>query len=198
MKVGLFRVARPAGAVRNVVKTLGQIVVVWGFALGFLPWVAVTVEDAVGFPRWGWSGRIVLGVVVFAAGSAVGLWSAWVMATVGRGTPVPFDAARELVVVGPYRIVRNPMAVSAIIQTFGVALLDGSAATALLAVGGGVVWHTVIRPPEERFLAARFDLPYDDYRAAVRCWVPRLTPYSPADGMPLVQPANSRRMPSGS
>lgn len=174
----LYRVARPAGPVANLVKTLVQMVVVWIFALGFLPWLAVQVEDAVGVPRWDWSGRVALGAVVFAVGSATGITSAWVMATVGRGTPVPFDAARELVVRGTYRYIRNPMAVSAITQMVGVAAVAGSGATLLIAVGGALVWNYGIRPSEERFLAVHFGAPYDAYRAAVRCWVPRLRPYS--------------------
>lgn len=173
----LYRIARPAGPVANLAKTLVQLVVVWGFALGVLPWLAVQVEDAVGVARWGWPGCHVLGAVIFAAGSALGLYSAWVMATAGQGTPVPFDAARELVVRGPYRFVRNPMAVSAIVQTIGVAAAYGSAATLGLALGGAVLWHVGIRPSEERFLVARFGEPYKAYRAAVRCWVPRGTGY---------------------
>ncbi|HMG40224.1 MAG TPA: isoprenylcysteine carboxylmethyltransferase family protein [Acidimicrobiales bacterium] len=167
------RVARPAGPAANVAKTVLQIVVVWGFALGALPWLAVQAEDAVGVARWDWPGRHVLGAVVLVAGSSLGLVSAWVMATVGRGTPVPFDAARELVVVGPYRVVRNPMAVSAAVQMVGVAIAYGSAATLALAVGGAVLWNVAIRPGEERFLAERFGRSYEAYRAAVRCWVPR-------------------------
>ena len=169
----LFRVARRSGPAWNLVKTLVQIVVVWGFALGLLPWLAVAAEDASGVPRRQWPGRVPLGIVVFLLGSAVGIACAWLMATVGQGTPVPFDAARKLVVAGPYRYVRNPMAVSATVQMTGVALLYGSAATLVLAVGGGVLWHVVIRPGEERFLADRFGEPYEAYRAAVRCWVPR-------------------------
>lgn len=178
MTVRLYRVARRAGPVANLAKTLVQLIVVWGFALGLLPWLAVEAEDAAGVARWDWPGWHVLGVAVFAAGSALGLASAWVMATVGQGTPVPFDAARELVVRGPYRTVRNPMAVSAIGQMVGVAAMYGSAATLLLAAGGAVLWHVGIRPSEERFLAARFGAPYEAYRSAVRCWVPRRSPYS--------------------
>ena len=39
------------------------------------------------------------------------------MAVTGRGTPLPFDAARDLVVSGPYRLVRNPMVVAGLTQS---------------------------------------------------------------------------------
>lgn len=176
LRASLFRVARPASTAVYVTRTLIQVVVVWSFALGLLPWLAVTAESAAGVPRWGWAGRAWLGGLLFAAGSAAGLASAWCMAVVGRGTPVPFDAAQRLVVAGPYRVVRNPMAVSAVAQTIGVAVALGSAATGVLAVGGGVLWNVAIRPSEERFLAEQFGQEYERYREALRCWVPRWPP----------------------
>jgi protein-S-isoprenylcysteine O-methyltransferase Ste14 len=42
---------------------------------------------------------------------------------------------------------------------------------------GVLVWQFVLRPVEERDLAARFGAAYEAYRRAVRCWWPRLTPF---------------------
>lgn len=168
----LFRVAKPATATRHVLATAGQVVVVWGFALGLLPALTVAAEDALDIPRWTATARALPAAALFAVGSAVGLTSAWIMATRGKGTPIPFDAAAELVVVGPYRYVRNPMAVSAIVQMLGVACAYGSAGCVVLAIGGGVVWHVVIRPPEERFLADRFGEAYERYRTTTKLWIP--------------------------
>jgi protein-S-isoprenylcysteine O-methyltransferase Ste14 len=176
--VPLFRAARDAGPVANLVKTAGQIVVVWTFALVALPTFVVWIERRAGLWRWRWSDRLVVGVAILIAASAVGLASAWVMATLGRGTPVPFDAARELVIAGPYRVIRNPMATSAVVQIIGVAVIRGSPLTLALAVVSGVGWHLAMRPPEERFLAERFGPAYEVYRRNVRCWLPRWPPYS--------------------
>lgn len=189
----LFRAARPASPGWNVAKTLVQIVVVWGFALGLLPAITVTAEDLLDVPRWGWDGRVPFGIALFLAGSTCGLTSAWLMATIGEGTPVPFDAARTLVVAGPYRVIRNPMAVSAINQLLGIAAALGSAGCVVLAIGGGVVWHLGIRPSEERYLAASFGAPYERYRAAVRCWIPRWPPYVGPSGAPMSRRDPGRR-----
>jgi len=172
-----FRVARPATPARNVAKTGVQIVAVWGFALGVLPALAVRVDAHLGLPRWRARARVPAGVALFTMGSAIGLRSAWVMAHVGKGTPIPFDAARDLVVVGPYRVIRNPMVVSAITQATGIAVALGSPTTATIPVAGIVLWNRYLRPPEEQFLAERFGEPYERYRAAVRCWVPTWPPY---------------------
>jgi len=48
------------------------------------------------------------------------------MAVLGNGTPLPAATARRLVIGGPYRFVRNPMAVAGLVQTVGVGLWTGS------------------------------------------------------------------------
>jgi protein-S-isoprenylcysteine O-methyltransferase Ste14 len=177
--VRTFRVARPTSRRRLAAKTGGQIVVVWGFALVVLPAVAARVEQRLGLPRLRRRGRIPLGLSLLVAGSATGLASAWFMAEEGKGTPIPFDAASRLVVVGPYRIVRNPMAVSAIAQSTGVALLLGSPLAGLIPASGAVLWNRLIRPAEEDFLAEQFGDDYHRYQDRVRCWVPTWPPYRP-------------------
>jgi len=114
-----------------------------------------------------------VGVTLVAVGSGFGLASAWCMATRGEGTPLPMDAASRLVIAGPYRWVRNPMALCGVAQEAGIAVAVGSPAVAAMALAGGLLWQFVIRPPEEAFLAARFGDEYDRYRREVPLWVPR-------------------------
>lgn len=160
-----------------MIKTSGQIVAVWSFALVALPAVARRVDRVLGLRPWRWRRHRALGTVLLLAGSALGFSSASVMARRGKGTPVPFDAARELVVAGPYRVVRNPMVIGGITQSAGVAVLLGSTSACVLPVGGIVLWSRVLRPPEERFLVERFGEPYERYRRAVPLWRPTWTPY---------------------
>src|SRR5438552_3638333 len=50
------------------------------------------------------------GWLLIAAGTALYFASAfWGFAVRGKGTPLPLDPPKKLVVEGPYRIVRNPM-----------------------------------------------------------------------------------------
>jgi protein-S-isoprenylcysteine O-methyltransferase Ste14 len=43
---------------------------------------------------------------------------------------------------------------------------------------GAALWQFLARPWEERDLEMRFGDQYRKYRDAVRCWLPRLSPYA--------------------
>jgi protein-S-isoprenylcysteine O-methyltransferase Ste14 len=161
----MFREARPAGPAWNVTKTLLQTCVFWGVFLFVVPWALGGRGAFAPQPR--------LGVALFAVASAVGLASAWTMATRGEGTPLPLDHPRRLVVTGPYRVVRNPMAVAGLAQGWAVGLFLGSYVVLAYCLAGAVVWHFGVRPFEERHLLATFGGEYEDYRRRVRCWLPR-------------------------
>ena len=83
----------------------------------------------------------------------------------------------ELVIAGPYRYLRNPMAFGGLGVGFAIGVHNGSWGTLAYAVAGGAIWHAIARPMEERDLAERFGASYEHYRANVHCWLPRLTPY---------------------
>ena len=160
-------------------KTLAQTVVFWGGFLFVLPRIVFGVETAVGGEAWRVAGGAsqVVGVVLFTLCGTLGLTSGFLMASRGHGTPLPLDAPRVLVVAGPYRFVRNPMAIGGIGQGVAVGLMLGSPAVLLYALAGAFVWHGVARPWEERDLEDWFGEPYRAYRRAVRCWWPRRRPY---------------------
>ena len=84
-------------------------------------------------------------------------------------------------VSGPYRHLRNPMAVAGIAQGVAVGVVLGSPAVVLYALLGGPVWHVLVCPWEEADLESRFGAPYRRYRAAVRCWLPRFPGYQAED-----------------
>ncbi|MFB9376757.1 methyltransferase family protein [Kineococcus gynurae] len=177
----LYRLARPASAGRHLRATFGWMVLVWFLALVALPVVVTTGERWLGIARVEIPGAPVWAAVVLVPASLIGIRCATVMAR-GEGTPVPFDAAARLVVEGPYRFVRNPMAVTGIAQTVGVALLLGSPGYFLVPPVGALVWHVVIRPSEERFLERCFGQAYRDYRDRVPLWVPRRRPLPRSGG----------------
>ena len=114
----------------------------------------------------------IAGMVVGAIGAALALWCIFTFATIGQGTPAPFDPPRKLVIRGPYRIVRNPMYIGAALALAGAALFYKS--TSLLIYGGVflLVCHLFVISYEEPTLRRSFGADYEAYRQRVRRWWP--------------------------
>lgn len=173
-----FRTADPdATRSRHVAATTLQIIVFWGLFLGVFPVLIASAEH-----RWQLhpampgplvTASVVSGLVVLVLASALGIASAAAMSTKGAGTPLPSASANRLVVAGPYRSVRNPMALAGITQGVAVGLLLGSWMVVVYALAGSIVWNCIVRPLEEADLEERFGDDFRRYAARVRCWVPR-------------------------
>lgn len=186
-----FRQARPRSTPsRHMAATLAQIVVFWGICLSVIPLVLALLEQ-----RWGLAMALpsalpAAGVVLFVLASSLGLWSAVAINVKGDGTPLPSAMPNRLVIAGPYRVVRNPMAVSGIVQGVAIGLMLSSWLVIVYAVLGSLVWNYAIRPWEEADLEARFGNDYRRYRDDVRCWVPR---HLGRPATPAAPPATTRR-----
>lgn len=158
----------------HLAATLAQIAVFWGVCLGVVPLLLAMLEQ-----RWGLALDLPqaapsAGAVLFVLASSLGLWSAAAINVKGDGTPLPAAMPNRLVTAGPYRVIRNPMAVSGIAQGVAVGLVLSSWLVVVYAVLGSLVWNYAIRPWEEADLEARFGDDYRHYRDQVRCWVPLL------------------------
>jgi len=169
-----------AGPARHLAATALQAGLFWGLLLGVVPLFIAMLEA-----RWGLAVAVPEGLSMWTRGAgfvllvlatSLGIASAAALATRGDGTPLPSAMPNRLVVAGPYRVVRNPMAVAGIAQGVAVGLLLSSWLVVGYAVAGALLWHLLVRPPEEADLEARFGEPYRRYRDAVRCWAPRLRP----------------------
>ena len=191
----MFRKAAATSTNWIVIKTLTQIAVVWTVILVIFPYFITHVEDKLGIPRLHFQFQSPVALALFVGLSSIGVYSAYIMSKIGRGTPLPLDHAIELVVAGPYRFVRNPMAVSGVGQGLMVALFLGSPLVAIYALMGSAIWQFIFRPLEEDDLAVRFGKEYESYKREVKCWIPRLTAYQ-IEG--TADSSNSIASPSGS
>jgi len=174
---GMFRASKESSSKWIVFKTFVQIIVVWSIILVIFPYLITIVEDKLGIWRLSFPFQRSLAIVLFATVSSLGVYAAYIMSKIGKGTPLPLDHARNLVVDGPYRYVRNPMAVSGIGQGLAVALYLGSPLVLLYALMGSLIWQLIFRPLEEDDLRRRFGTEYENYCKNVKCWIPRLKPY---------------------
>jgi len=113
-----------------------------------------------------------LGLLPIAAGFCIYLWCAWDFATFGRGTPLPLDPPKELVVRGLFRYARNPMYVGVLLAIFGQALWFTSAVILGYGLAVAVGFHLMVILYEEPVLRAKFGASYEQYCREVRRWIP--------------------------
>ena len=152
-------------------RALTYAVLFVGLVLIVLPWCLLSGS---GIARPDTMGPLqVLGLAAAVVGGVLALWCVLTFTFVGRGTPAPFDPPRRLVIAGPYRCVRNPMYLGAILALTGAAGFYESVALLAYACVFSVAIHTFVVWYEEPTLARLFGEGYLAYRSSVGRWVPR-------------------------
>jgi protein-S-isoprenylcysteine O-methyltransferase Ste14 len=159
----------------NVTKTLLEVAVFWFVFLIALPIGISVIEVELAIQRF--PGYPVIAAVILGGFSLTGLWAALTMAISGRGTPLPMDEARNLVVTGPYAYVRHPLAISLMGQGTAIVLALGSYPVMVYMAAFGAWMYFYARPREERHLKERYGKQWSEYVREVRAYRPRLTPY---------------------
>jgi protein-S-isoprenylcysteine O-methyltransferase Ste14 len=139
---------------------------------------------ATGSSNAGWGLPAPVGAFAAAAGVALALFGLSLMyrtirlfATAGQGTLAPWDPPRKLVVLGPYRHVRNPMISGVMFLLAGEAVLLGSVGIAVWLAAfaaANALWMPLV---EEPALERRFGDEYRAYRREVPAWIPGLRPW---------------------
>jgi protein-S-isoprenylcysteine O-methyltransferase Ste14 len=146
-----------------------------GFGLGAAPTAAI----------------VAAGIAVAVAGAALMYRTITLFSRVGEGTLAPWDPTSRLVVVGPYRHVRNPMITGVLCVLIGGGLALGSPAILIEAAVFFAVNATYMPLVEEPGLARRFGGEYEAYKRNVPRWIPRMRPWEP-DGSGIT-PADGPR-----
>jgi protein-S-isoprenylcysteine O-methyltransferase Ste14 len=149
------------------------LVVAPGTLAVYVPWY---------FTHWQFASQLfpiarVLGAALIVAGLPILLDSFARFALQGLGTPAPVMPPERLVVTGFYRYVRNPIYVAVTALVAGQGLLFGSIT---VLEYGAIVWagfFLFVLAYEEPALGEQFADEYKRYRANVRRWLPRITPW---------------------
>src|SRR4051794_35431743 len=153
------------------VGTIVFLVVAPGVVAGLIP--ALITGWRVSW-RGGWLSPVgVVAILVIASGVVV-LLDAFVRFARADGTPAPPMPTVHLVVVGPYRYVRNPMYLAVLSIILGQALLFGSEGAVLYAV---VVLFAVVllgRGYEKPPLVFIYGDSYGGFRRNSGAWIPGL------------------------
>ena len=143
------------------------------FFFWFWAWLALSVRQydewfRVEWPTW----PRAVALVIMAVGAALALTCVGLFAARGRGTPAPFDPPREFVAVGPYKYVRNPMYIGALILLTGYGLWHRSVSMLLFPLLALLAVHLFVVFYEEPNLKRIFGESYLEYRRSVHRWLP--------------------------
>jgi protein-S-isoprenylcysteine O-methyltransferase Ste14 len=160
--------------VRAWVGTVVFLVLTPGVVAGLIPGVITGWQIP-----WtgGWVSPVAIAAAVAVLSGVVVLLDAFIRFARADGTPAPPMPTAHLVVVGPYRYVRNPMYLAVLAIILGQALLFRSGGTMLYAGMVLVAVVLFVLAYEEPTLEREYGDEYREYRRNVRGWVPRVRPW---------------------
>ena len=129
-------------------------------------------------------GLVILGGLLIAGGLGMWLWTVSLFDRIGKGTLGLGKVMGEpvhLVVVGPYRHVRNPMISGVLAILLGEAAVAASGSLLLWFASFWALQEIAIRIWEEPHLTQRYGSEYVDYQQNVPRWLPRISAWVPAN-----------------
>ena len=111
------------------------------------------------------------GILLLLTGVGFLAWTSVLFVSFGEGTIAPWDAPAKLVVLGPYRYVRNPMVIAMITALWGEALLFTSFYILYLSLLYWLIHHLWFVYFEEPRLLKHFGDAYRRYKDEVPRWI---------------------------
>ncbi len=139
------------------------------FAL--LPLGAMRLNEAWDWPHWQGPIGHGLGALVMLGAFALFAYCSRLFARIGKGTPIPAEPPRHLVVEGLYRYSRNPIYVGQVGFLLGEFLYFGQPALLLYAALYAALIQVLIVSWEEPVLRERFGEAYARYTERVPRWI---------------------------
>jgi protein-S-isoprenylcysteine O-methyltransferase Ste14 len=120
---------------------------------------------------------IVVGALVAIVGEAIRFWGVGHASSETRITGSV--GGSRLVVSGPFAYVRNPLYLGNMLMYAGLGVMANVPWLIVATIVWFIFQYTMIVSREEEYLASTFPDDYAKYRASVRRFLPRLTPYAP-------------------
>ena len=157
------------------------ILILPGTALIYVPVLLVWLTRNTAYAaRWmpetvtGWLG----GILFAGIGLVLMIWSSRLFVTRGGGgTPAPWEPISNLIILGPYRYLRNPMLSGVIFFLIAEAFIFQSWPIFLWAVFFFALNTVYFAKFEEPQLERRYGAPYVEYKRNVPRWLPRTSAY---------------------
>lgn len=119
-----------------------------------------------------WSLAQFVSVLLLAIGAGILVMSIWSFARVGKGTLAPFDETQELIVIGLYRYVRNPMYIGVITILLAESWFFFSTRLLMYTAFCFLVANILIIGYEENRLGHKYGDEFRRYCEHVGRWIP--------------------------
>ena len=155
-------------------RALAAFLVLPGMFAGLIPFLIVS------FDPWRLDG-VRIGYLILSFGLAILLYCVRDFYVAGKGTLAPWNPPKKLVVVGLYRLVRNPMYAGVITILLGWCTISGSPLMILYCLIAVALFHRRVIVNEEPWLEKKFGGDWENYSAAVHRWRPRKSPWYPSE-----------------
>jgi protein-S-isoprenylcysteine O-methyltransferase Ste14 len=153
----------------NTLKTLLYMGFMHGLFTFWLPYQLGQLEsqffDFNSFPY--------LALPLWAMGILIIIWCSVDIIRKGRGTPAHLDPPRLLIVNGPYRFVRNPIYLGALLVVLGFVIWFGTRLLVIYFLLYALGFQMLIFI-EEPMLRNTFGREYEEYCKNVPRWIPRI------------------------
>ena len=162
----------------NALKTILYMGSMHGYFTFYLPYRLALTNN----PLFDLSTFRYLACPLWIIGTVAIVWCSIDMILRGRGTPAHFNPPKQLVSIGLYRYVRNPIYLGALLIQLGYVIWFGSIVMISYFLFFVLAYHILIVLVEEPILKNAFGAAYDEYSKHVPRWIPRLQPINPYDG----------------
>ena len=149
-------------------RSLLFLILVPGTVAGYIPLQILRRNHQLIIPAISLS--TVISALLTLIGALILLQCVWDFFATGRGTLVPFDPPKHLVVRGMYRYTRNPMYNGVLAAILGESWLFRSIVLVEYAAFIFIMFHLMVVFYEEPNLNSRFGESYQQYRRAVPRW----------------------------
>lgn len=125
--------------------------------------------------------RVIVGALVIAVGVLLLAKCIHLFNEIGKGTLAPWSPTKHMVIVGPYRYMRNPMILGVLLILLGESICLYSLPILIWFAACFIINHLYFIKSEEPGLVRRFGEEYEQYKENVPRWIPRRRPWIPLD-----------------
>lgn len=115
-----------------------------------------------------------LGGTIIIIGLVLAIWTVYIQIERGLGTPIPMIPPEKLLINGPYRYCRNPMAFGIYIFYFGICFFLGTLSAFSIVILFIIILNIYIKIGEEPDLEKRFGQAYTEYKKHTPFMIPKI------------------------